>query len=681
MDEGEHERLHREQQERAGRYGIAPKPGGHLTPPAGYPDDPDQYGDPVNYRYPIDDEHVRAALSYFNQTDHRTDGGYSVDEWAIIGKRIAQAASRLLDAEYEYRDGGVVRADEKSLAVKIVGEDGDTIRVAGWGVVYGGVDLEGDRFTPETDFWLDRPAGPRPVLYEHSFNAPGLRTLGAAGVEARADGLWVEAELDRHNEYVQMIRQLLDAGVLGWSSGAVSHLVRREQRDGVRVITSWPIAEFSLTPTPAEPRTLGVSEVRALVDACPELKSLSLSGEADGVASADGEAEVEAEGAGLQTGAADSAPQRTDESEEGNEMDEQKIAEIVEGAIAKALGPERDAGMVTSAQDQPAGFVDFLRAVARRDDTVLKAFGVKAALSGSSGETGGYTIPPQFVDSIFSIAGEQSFVLRNARVYRVHGPLTQPAYDLSAGASGVPAWFGGIRLYWHEEGATLNESEPGYEQIQLHDHGLGAFAYVSNRLLSASAAQVDADLKRLFADAIAWYLDWAFLRGDGAGKPLGILNAPSLVTVTRSGSSAFTVSDAGGMLARLLPSSVGRAVWLMNPTVIPKLLALGTNYVSTWQSDLQAGLAGRLFGMPIIFTEKLPTLGTSGDVILADLSYYAVLLPSEAEIAVSEHYRFIYDQTTFRANVWVDGQPLVSSAITLADGSTTVSPFVALTTA
>jgi len=258
--------------------------------------------------------------------------------------------------------------------------------------------------------------------------------------------------------------------------------------------------------------------------------------------------------------------------------------------------------------------------------------------------------------------------------------MTQPAYDLSAGASGIPAWFGGIRMYWHEEAVTLTETEPAYQQVQLHDHGLGAFAYVSNRLLSASSANVDAELKRLFADAIAWYLDYNFLRGDGAGKPLGILNAPALVTVTRSGASAFTVADAGGMVARLLPSSIGKAVWLMNPTVIPKLLALGTNYVSTWQSDLQAGLAGRLFGMPIIFTEKLPTLGTKGDVILADLSYYAVLMPGEAEIAVSEHYRFIYDQTTFRANIWVDGEPLVQSAATLADGSTTVSPFVALST-
>jgi hypothetical protein len=108
----EREKLRKEAEARAKKYGIAFKEGkGHLTPPEGYPDDPEQYGDPVNYAYPIDKDHIRAAVAYFNHEGQREAGGYTPEEWAIIGKRIAAAASRLLGGKYEYKNGKVVRVE------------------------------------------------------------------------------------------------------------------------------------------------------------------------------------------------------------------------------------------------------------------------------------------------------------------------------------------------------------------------------------------------------------------------------------------------------------------------------------------------------------------------------------------------------------------------------------------
>jgi ATP-dependent Clp protease protease subunit len=92
-EEDERERLRREQLERARKYGIEPKPGGHLTKPAEYEDIPeDQFADPVNWRYPIDPEHVRAALTYFNMPKNRRAGGYTHEEQVIILERIIRAA-------------------------------------------------------------------------------------------------------------------------------------------------------------------------------------------------------------------------------------------------------------------------------------------------------------------------------------------------------------------------------------------------------------------------------------------------------------------------------------------------------------------------------------------------------------------------------------------------------------
>lgn len=127
----EREKLHEEQEARAKRYGIKPKPGGHLTPPKGYPEDPEDYGDPVNYAYPIDEEHIRPAVAYFNHDGMREKGGYTEEEWAIIGRRIAQAANRLLGDGYRYEDGKIVTpSSEEKDTRKEAGSVAETEAVA-----------------------------------------------------------------------------------------------------------------------------------------------------------------------------------------------------------------------------------------------------------------------------------------------------------------------------------------------------------------------------------------------------------------------------------------------------------------------------------------------------------------------------------------------------------------------
>jgi len=87
------EELRKRQLERAKKYGIAPKPDGHFTKPAEYAHLSDeQFADPVNYKYPIDEAHIRAALSYWGQ--ERNCKGYSRKEQEIISKRMIAAAKK-----------------------------------------------------------------------------------------------------------------------------------------------------------------------------------------------------------------------------------------------------------------------------------------------------------------------------------------------------------------------------------------------------------------------------------------------------------------------------------------------------------------------------------------------------------------------------------------------------------
>lgn len=153
--------------------------------------------------------------------------------------------------------------------VKILSSSGAGFRVGGYGVVWGGRDVVGDYFSKGvTDFWFDRISHTPMVLYQHGQDGSMKRTVVGQVVSKTEDdiGLWIEAQITASKKYADAIRDLVKKGILGWSSGSVPHLVNRVKGalPGTNEITSWPIVELSLTPTPAEPRTIGVRELKSL---------------------------------------------------------------------------------------------------------------------------------------------------------------------------------------------------------------------------------------------------------------------------------------------------------------------------------------------------------------------------------------------------------------------------------
>jgi hypothetical protein len=103
-----------EENEDVNKVKIPKKEGEPKSPPAGYPEDPDKYADPANYSWPVDTAaRVRAAISYYN--GGRGKDKYTQAEWDTIGRRIAAAASKKLEADYELRDGKVQQKEVKKM--------------------------------------------------------------------------------------------------------------------------------------------------------------------------------------------------------------------------------------------------------------------------------------------------------------------------------------------------------------------------------------------------------------------------------------------------------------------------------------------------------------------------------------------------------------------------------------
>jgi HK97 family phage major capsid protein len=84
----------------------------------------------------------------------------------------------------------------------------------------------------------------------------------------------------------------------------------------------------------------------------------------------------------------------------------------------------------------------------------------------------------------------------------------------TAQSAGVSPFFGGVQMSWTEEAQTRTETEPAFKMMELKAHELSGYSVSSNVLLQDAAFGLEKFLFQLFAQAIAWYEDYAFFQGN-----------------------------------------------------------------------------------------------------------------------------------------------------------------------
>jgi len=304
------------------------------------------------------------------------------------------------------------------------------------------------------------------------------------------------------------------------------------------------------------------------------------------------------------------------------------------------------------------------------------------AMAESTGASGGFLVPSEFYNQLQMVQGESAIVRNLATKIRIRRRQVDiPVYDQTDTTAGTPAWFGGMQAYWAAEAALKTETETSFRKVSLVAHKLIMYTRASDELLDDAAISLSDFLTGPmgFAGAITWFEDYSFLRGTGTGQPQGILGADCAVTVNRDTANELNYVDLMNMYMAMLPESTGNAVWLMNPIMLRELSELqDPNGSYIWQPNARDNHPNTLFGRPVMFTEKLPALGTTGDVVFADFRYYLIGDRQATTVESTTYDRWRYDQTSYRAVHRVDGAPWLSAPLTLADGSHTVSPFVLL---
>lgn len=302
---------------------------------------------------------------------------------------------------------------------------------------------------------------------------------------------------------------------------------------------------------------------------------------------------------------------------------------------------------------------------------------------------GGFLVQADYAAGIIKRAYSTSPVV--SRVRRM--PLTSAANSIKINAiaesSRASSVWGGIVMYWLGEGATKSASRPEFRQMELTLKKIAGLFYATDELLEDAGA-LAALANDGFGEALNLELERVILRGTGAGQPLGILNSPSLITVSAEGyqwTGSIIWENIVKMYSRLWAGSLPNAIWTISQSCVPELLQMSTSSSPTadpgapvWLRDnnLAGAPYGTILGIPVFPIENASAVGTVGDIMLLDLSQYLMVDKGGIQQASSIHVNFLYDESVYRWVYRCDGQPAWNTTLTPKNSGATQSPFIAL---
>ncbi|MBA7565743.1 phage major capsid protein [Candidatus Atribacteria bacterium 1244-E10-H5-B2] len=327
---------------------------------------------------------------------------------------------------------------------------------------------------------------------------------------------------------------------------------------------------------------------------------------------------------------------------------------------------------------------DFLMAVNNRG--VAPDRRLSKDLEEGVGSAGGFLLPELFEESLMNLNLSEEIIRPRCKVYgipRAKGnSISIPAYADTTHATGIA----GVRAYWTAEKGALTESTPTLRKIFMSAEKLTCLCDSSNELIEDSAIPISEMIGYLFKAVIGYKFDEVSIGGTGAGQPLGFRNSPAVITVAKEDSQdADTIiyENLVNMFSRLPVNSYLKknTIWISSVSNIPQLMQIGIKlgtagvHIPVFKEE-----TGKYYmlGKECLFSEHASLLGEEGNLMLVDLSQYALAIKAGIRIESSIHDKFTTDMSTFRAVIRFDGTPLINSALTLADGSTTVSPYIQL---
>jgi len=281
---------------------------------------------------------------------------------------------------------------------------------------------------------------------------------------------------------------------------------------------------------------------------------------------------------------------------------------------------------------------------------------------------GGFLVTPQqYAAELIAIVDDLVFIRQRATVMTLTNATTLgvPTRDVDIADSD-----------WTSELTTGNEDTAlGFGKRELQPHPLAKRIRVSNKLLRAGALDAESIVRDRLAYKFGITQEKAFLLGNGAGQPLGVM------TPTTNGSGISTARDivtgsatnftADGLINAkyfLKPQYWPTATWAFHRFAVQRIRQLkDTNGQYLWapsgigQASLAQGVPDTILELPFFVSEYMPSTFTTGLYVgvLGDFSFYWIVDALTMQLQRLVELYAVSNQTGYIARAEIDGAPVL----------------------
>ena len=227
---------------------------------------------------------------------------------------------------------------------------------------------------------------------------------------------------------------------------------------------------------------------------------------------------------------------------------------------------------------------------------------------------------------------------------------------------------------WGEADAEITkEITSAFKVLNLTQNKLSAFAVIPMGILEMGPTFLDGYIRTILKDAIACGLEEAIIKGDGNGKPVGLMmkltgaldgvhQAKEAVAVTD-----FGVKSMGALIARMAKNEkgqnrpVGHLSLICNANDYYTLVAPAVRV----QNMSGAYVDNFAFPMEVVISEEVE----AGKAILADLNKYFVGIgfAKEGVIEFSDEAQFLADKRVYKIKTYANGRAMDENSALLLD--------------
>ena len=233
--------------------------------------------------------------------------------------------------------------------------------------------------------------------------------------------------------------------------------------------------------------------------------------------------------------------------------------------------------------------------------------GLKAGSDGA----GGYLVPDTYDTELVQALAEKNVIRQIAKVI----PTTQRMHIPAANGIGDAAWI--------REGEPWGINEADFGEVVLDAYKLATSIRVSDEMLEDGGVDIEEYIRKIYAERIGEAEEDAFVRGNGKGKPLGLIYQAPMGAISEL-EGDITLDDILNLEYSVKQAYRENAVWLMSEDAYHKLRRI-PHYDGRplWNPNLKEGEPEYLFGHRIYICKSMDDVAPGSiPVMFGDFRFF-----------------------------------------------------------